>query len=313
LDLKGSQTMKATSVITGAGSLSKSADGTTVIQGTSGVGGPLTVSGGTLRFDTGGGVTLSGLTLTGGALTVASPLAVTGTFVQSGGTLNGTNTLTVAGLMTWTAGTQAGSGETVAAGGLLLEGDSVKDLQSRSLTLDGPSTWAAGQIRLWNGGTLTNNSTFDIQTDADLQHTSGAISTFINNGTVSKTAGTATTGIEAHTVNTGTIEVLAGAIRFGQTFNQMLPGTLNVRIGGITPTVAFDQYPVAQSATLNGNLGISLVNGYEPDLGDTFEIMTFSSRTGTFSNVDGLLIGNGKQFNVIYGSTNVILSVVAGP
>jgi len=53
-----------------------------------------------------------------------------------------------------------------------------------------------------------------------------------------------------------------------------------------------------------------LVNAYEPDLGDTFEIMTFASRTGTFSSVQGLLIGNGKRFDLTYGPTNIILEVV---
>ncbi|MGB3716269.1 MAG: hypothetical protein WA996_17750, partial [Candidatus Promineifilaceae bacterium] len=42
---------------------------------------------------------------------------------------------------------------------------------------------------------------------------------------------------------------------------------------------------------------ITLVNGHEPDLGDAFEIMTFSLRNGAFSAVDSLIIGNGKRFD----------------
>ncbi len=45
-------------------------------------------------------------------------------------------------------------------------------------------------------------------------------------------------------------------------------------------------------------------------MGDTFEIMTFSSRSGTFSSVQGLAIGNGKRFDVIYGLDNIVLEVV---
>ncbi len=191
-----------------------------------------------------------------------------------------------------------------------MEGGGLKDLQSRTLTLDGPSTWTAGQIRLWNAATLNNNSTFDIQTDENLQHTSGAISTFINNGTVSKTAGSGTTIIGAIMVNGGTVQAPSGAIAFDRTYDQTPLGTLNVRIGGITPTVAFNQYSVSQAATLSGTLAITLVNSYEPDLGDTFEIMTFGSRSGTFSSVQGLIIGNGKRFELTYGATNVILEVV---
>jgi hypothetical protein len=121
--------------------------------------------------------------------------------------------------MTWQAGTQAdiqaGTGETIAAGGLLLEGGGFKDLQSRTLTLDSPTTWTAGQVRLWNAATLTNNSAFDIQTDENLQHTSGTISTFINNGTVRKTAGSGTTAIQAHSYNFGAMEILTGTLSVG--------------------------------------------------------------------------------------------------
>lgn len=111
-------------------------------------------------------------------------------------------------------------------------------------------------------------------------------------------------------VNSGAVQVSSGAIAFGNTYDQTPLGTLNVRIGGITPTVSFNQYIVSQAAALSGTLAINLVNSYEPDLGDTFEIMTFSSRSGIFSSVDGLTIGNGKRFEVIYGPTNLVLEVV---
>jgi hypothetical protein len=157
---------------------------------------------------------------------------------------------------------------------------------------------------------LTNNSVFDIQTDEDLQHTSGTISTFINNGSVSKTLGSNTTSFGVYMFNSGAVQASSGAIAFGDTYDQTSLGTLNVRIGGISPTIGFDRYIVSQSAVLSGTLAITLVNSYEPDLGDTFEIMTFSSRSGIFSSIDGLIIGSGKRFEVFYGSTNLVLEVV---
>jgi len=193
LELWGSQTLQATSVVSGGGNLKF-------------------MGGGTSEFK---GVYEVDLTLSGGTLLATGNITVTGGFAQPGGILAGAGTMTVEGLMTWTAGTQAGSGETVAAGGLLLEGGSLKDLQSRSLTLDGPSTWTAGQVRLWNAATLTNNSTFDIQTDTDLQHYTGVVSTFINNGTVRKTAGSGTTLVQASPNNFGTVAVLTGTLSLG--------------------------------------------------------------------------------------------------
>jgi hypothetical protein len=60
-------------------------------------------------------------------------------------------------------------------------------------------------------------------------------------------------------------------------------------------------------------LDIALINGYQPNLGDTFAVLTCGSRTGTFATVSGLVIGNGKQFQVNYGAQGVTLSVVAAP
>ena len=45
-----------------------------------------------------------------------------------------------------------------------------------------------------------------------------------------------------------------------------------------------------------------------PQLGDSFEIMTFGSRIGQFSEVTGLNIGSGLQFNVEYHPTSITLT-----
>jgi hypothetical protein len=58
---------------------------------------------------------------------------------------------------------------------------------------------------------------------------------------------------------------------------------------------------------------VNLVDSYEPEMGDTFTIVTGASITGTFDTINGLVIGNGKQFDVIYNATDVTLEVVAGP
>ena len=91
---------------------------------------------------------------------------------------------------------------------------------------------------------------------------------------------------------------------------QDLAGTLNV---GIASIGAFDSYAITQSATLDGTLDISLEGGFEPNLGESFEIMTFASRVGTFAAENGLAIGNGKKFAISYGASNVTLEVVTDP
>ena len=48
-------------------------------------------------------------------------------------------------------------------------------------------------------------------------------------------------------------------------------------------------------------------------MNESFQVMTFASRNGEFSTVNGLNIGNGKLFEVSYNSTDLTLTVVEGP
>jgi hypothetical protein len=65
-------------------------------------------------------------------------------------------------------------------------------------------------------------------------------------------------------------------------------------------------------AQLNGLLNIDLLHGYVPQLGDTFDIMNFANKSGTFSLVMGLPINGQEHFTLEYNPTNLTLDVVAG-
>jgi len=62
-----------------------------------------------------------------------------------------------------------------------------------------------------------------------------------------------------------------------------------VQIGGTNAGVNYDQLVVTGNTTLNGTLTISLVNGFRPNGGDTFEIIKYASHTGSFDNISGRL------------------------
>jgi hypothetical protein len=51
-----------------------------------------------------------------------------------------------------------------------------------------------------------------------------------------------------------------------------------------------------------------LINGYVPNPGDTFQIMTFGSRSGTFTTTNGLDLGGGRSFQVNLTSTSLTLA-----
>ena len=125
---------------------------------------------------------------------------------------------------------------------------------------------------------------------------------------VTKSAGTAITGIGAAINNSGSIAVDSGQLNFSYSYSQTPSGTLEVKIGG---DADFDTFPVANAAALDGNLNIILTGGYEPTLDKTFEIMTAPSVTGQFSVVNGTAIVAGRKFDVLYTANNVTLKVVS--
>ncbi len=67
---------------------------------------------------------------------------------------------------------------------------------------------------------------------------------------------------------------------------------------------------VTGTAMLAGSLDIVLLDGYEPALGESFEILTGSTVSGTFGTVNGTAITAGRRFDVVYGASNVTLTVV---
>jgi hypothetical protein len=68
-------------------------------------------------------------------------------------------------------------------------------------------------------------------------------------------------------------------------YRQTSTATLEIQLGGTPDTGLFGQLHVGGDALLDGTLALTLVNGYTPTSGDTFQILTYGSRNGTtFAN-----------------------------
>lgn len=73
-----------------------------------------------------------------------------------------------------------------------------------------------------------------------------------------------------------------------------------------------DFIDVSGPVALNGTLHISFINGYVPQLGDSFTIMRCGSRTGTFATIEAQCLRPlGLRANVVYAATNVRVVIVA--
>jgi len=51
-----------------------------------------------------------------------------------------------------------------------------------------------------------------------------------------------------------------------------------------------------------------LISGFMPNPGGTFQILTFSSRSGNFTTINGLDLGAGRSFQVNLTSTSLTLA-----
>jgi T5SS/PEP-CTERM-associated repeat protein len=85
------------------------------------------------------------------------------------------------------------------------------------------------------------------------------------------------------------------------------PGTIQIDLGGTMPGVTHDRITIEQGLQINrGVLALSTVDGYTPQIGHTFDIITTGqSVTGQFQSVTGTEIGPGQAYVVQYLSDRV--------
>ena len=96
-------------------------------------------------------------------------------------------------------------------------------------------------------------------------------------------------------------------------FAQTIDGELSIQIDGPIAGTDTGQLAITGDANFSGTLALSLGNGYEPNVGDRFEIVTYALRVGEFASVTGSDLGNGKAFTLDYQPTGLFVEVVDSP
>ncbi len=301
-----SVSLAGASVVSGVGTVSFASTVTTA--GTYNVAGTTRVTAGTLTFGAGSRVLTSGaLVVSGGTVHFDSGApARTATLTLSGGTLTGADTLTVTGLITWTGGTMSGTGMTVAQGGLTLSGSNDLTLDQRALTNAGRAAdTQAGRVVANNGAQITNQAgaVWDFQGNGTIAQGSGIAGGFTNAGTLQKSAGTGTTTIGLVFNNTGTVNVNAGTIALStvvqRTGSSLTGGTWSVGAGA-TLSLGGLITDSAANITLDGaTAAFPALNTLANNTG-SFTILdgrNFSS-PGDFTNAGKLTVGAGSMLTV---------------
>jgi len=158
-----------------------------------------------------------------------------------------------------------------------------------------PSFTNTGTINVASGKTMTVSSgTFTNAQGGILQGT-GTIN--VSNATFSN----------AGNINPGTSP---GILTFTGNVPQTSTGAMNIEIGGVTVGTQYDRVSASGTVTFAGSLNVSLVGGFSPNVGDSFTIVTYGSRTGTFGITNFTPLTGGKAWSLSYNATSTVLAVV---
>jgi len=271
--------------------------------------GTLTV-GSASKFSTGGSLSnFSGTTLTGGTYNLTGMLQFTGANIVT----NAANIYLI------------GSGSKIVDQTGTTDG--LRNFANNSAT--GIFSIAGGRNFITAGG-FTNAGTFSIGTGSTF--TLGALGNFTQTGGKTTDDGTlSTSGMvsltggslfgkgtvagalqSSGTITPGDSSTSTGVLTVSKTYTQNSSGVLGIAIGGITPGTTYDQLNITSSASLNGTLNLSLINGFVPAIGNTFEILNASSVSGTFSSVNGTAINASEHFVVSCDTTDCDVTVASG-
>ncbi len=170
---------------------------------------------------------------------------------------------------------------------------------------DGATLTVFGETRIDSGGTIDLASTGRL--DAEVVNIQGG-----------RLSGTGTVFVGSGPVN-GVVRNLSGRVEPGPMdvpgsvgqltitgdLSNLGDGTLAFDLAG-TNTNQYDQIAIDRFAFLGGTLEVSLA-GFTPDIGNTFTILTASQ--GVSGQFENLALPAGFQWNVAYGSHDVVLSV----
>jgi hypothetical protein len=219
-------------------------------------------------------------------------------------------------------GNQGANGEFINGGTYVKSGSGTMGIGAPFLNT-GAVDVQAGDLELLVGG--TNSGVVTIESGATLggsAYTQTAGATVLNGGTLNggpflinagSLSGSGT--INAYVSNAGQVipggTRAAGLITINGSYTQTTTGALDIDIGGTTAGSQYDQLAVSGTASLGGTLNIAVINGFQPALGNAFQVLTFSSSNGDFGAYNGLGVGNCLILGHTVNSTNVTLTVQA--
>jgi hypothetical protein len=216
-------------------------------------------------------------------------------------------------------------------------GDSISSTNGGSVSLSANSitnngalkAMQSGQIAINNAGSsaMTNSGVISVDNSSTMTvsahgiQQSGAVATAvidgalklngsdfnINGGTLKGTGNIYGNVTNAATVSPGDS---AGTLNIQGNYTQAGSGLLDIALGGAHQGVSDNRLAVSNRISLAGLLDVTLVNGFMPTPGETFDFLTYGSRTGQFDTI--LSSDNGYAYAVTYndllGTATLVLT-----
>ena len=100
-----------------------------------------------------------------------------------------------------------------------------------------------------------------------------------------------------------------GTLKVQGNFSQSLDGLLTLEIGA----TAADLLQVTGNATLGGTLHLSLLGGFTPSYGTTYDLLTASKLSGAFDTLELPDLGPGRAWQFNYGADRFSVTAVPEP
>jgi hypothetical protein len=153
------------------------------------------------------------------------------------------------------------------------------------------------ELALQSSGTITASGGVTIGTVGKVRGNGRFVGNVTSNGTIAP-------GLPA----------AGGSITVTGNLTLQATSQLALELGGLTRKSAYDCLTVSGALTLGGNLNVTLLNGFTPLLGNTFDLFDSASTSGTFAALNLPSLSGSLAWNTSLISTTGVISVVStGP
>ena len=177
---------------------------------------------------------------------------------------------------------------------------------SAPLTITGPaSPTTINRLTIGSGSATAN---LHLQSSGSLSATNG-----ITIASLGKISGDGL--LIAHVSNSGSLSpglpAASGSLAFTGNLSLQSTSHLSLDLGGLIRKSHYDYLAISGALSLNGNLDVSLINGFSPQAGHSFDLFDASSVSGNFSLLNLPSLSSGLGWNTSLLPSTGVISVVA--